>query len=203
MLLRCLYHCQYREKWCARLSWQQGQNSRPAGLSSRTLSQKASAIIITAVTKRVFKRSQLFLEFTDNDPEWLDKWHCSYLGPYLIQCVLLLQIEEEKLTGFLKTVALDFARLGIEVRASCWGQALYHWAMSPALRLSTSERRVSLDALVTFISSQQHTGGSQLLKGKLYLPHTAGHSSQRLEALLLWASGKGGSPCYLKSRKES
>lgn len=58
------------------------------------------------------------MEFADHDSEWLD-WMTFCQGPYLIQCVLLLQIEEEVLTELLKTVALDFARLGINVRASC------------------------------------------------------------------------------------
>lgn len=58
------------------------------------------------------------MEFADHDSEWLD-WVTFCQGPYLIQCVLLLQIEEEMLTELLKTVALDFARLGIDVRVSC------------------------------------------------------------------------------------
>lgn len=58
------------------------------------------------------------MEFADHDSEWVD-WMIFCQGPYLFQCVLLLQIEEEMLTGLLKTVALDFARLGIDVRASC------------------------------------------------------------------------------------
>lgn len=58
------------------------------------------------------------MEFADHDSEWVD-WMIFCQGPYLFQCVLLLRIEEEVLTGLLKTVALDFARLGIDVRASC------------------------------------------------------------------------------------